>query len=60
LAQALKKAFDNTAIVGCSMVVVDAIDEKAVRFYQAHGFLKLPESMRLILPMQSIARLRLL
>jgi len=39
------------------MVVVDAIDERAMRFYQAHGFIKLPESMRLILPLQTIADL---
>jgi hypothetical protein len=39
------------------MVVVDAIDEGAVRFYEAHGFIKLPESMRLILPMRTIAEL---
>jgi hypothetical protein len=36
---------------------VDAIDEKAARFYQAHGFIPLPESMRLILPMRTIAGL---
>jgi GNAT superfamily N-acetyltransferase len=59
LARALQKALENASVVGSSMVVVDAIDEKAVRFYQAHGFLKLPESMRLILPLQVIARINL-
>jgi hypothetical protein len=39
------------------MVVVDAIDDRAVHFYQAHGFIKLPESMRLILSMRTIAEL---
>lgn len=39
------------------MVVVDAVDENAVLFYQAHGFIKLPASMRLILPMRTIAEL---
>jgi GNAT superfamily N-acetyltransferase len=57
LALALKKAYENASVVGSSMVVVDAIDERALRFYQAHGFLKLPESMRLILPMRTIAEL---
>jgi GNAT superfamily N-acetyltransferase len=57
LATALRKAYENADVVGSSMVVVDAIDEKAAKFYQAHGFLRLPESMRLILPMQTIARL---
>jgi GNAT superfamily N-acetyltransferase len=57
LARALAKAYENAAVVGSSMVVVDAIDEKAAGFYQAHGFIPLPESMRLILPMRTIAGL---
>jgi GNAT superfamily N-acetyltransferase len=57
LAEALRKAYENASVVGSSMVVVDAIDDRAVRFYQAHGFIKLPESMRLILPMRTIAEL---
>jgi predicted GNAT family N-acyltransferase len=57
LAKALKKAFTNAAQVGSSMVVVDAINEKAANFYKTHGFIPLPESMRLVLPMQTIAGL---
>jgi GNAT superfamily N-acetyltransferase len=57
LAKALAKAYESAAVVGSSMVVVDAIDERAARFYRAHGFIALPESMRLILPMQTIAKL---
>lgn len=57
LAEALRKAYQNAGVVGSSMVVVDAIDERAARFYAAHGFLRLPESMRLILPMKTIAGL---
>jgi ribosomal protein S18 acetylase RimI-like enzyme len=55
LAEALRKACENAAMVGFSMVVVDAIDERAARFYRAHGFIPLPESMRLVLPMRTIA-----
>ena len=57
LAKALEKAYFNAAQVGSSMVVVDAIDERAARFYTAHGFIQLPESMRLVLPMRTIAAL---
>lgn len=57
LAKALAKAYENASVVGSSMVVVDAIDERAARFYQAHGFIPLPDSMRLILPMRTIAYL---
>lgn len=57
LTEALRKAYRNADVIGSSMVVVDAIDEKAARFYAAHGFLRLPESMRLILPMKTVAGL---
>lgn len=52
LALALRKAHENASIVGSSMVVVDALDERAARFYAAHGFTKLPDSLRLVLPMR--------
>jgi GNAT superfamily N-acetyltransferase len=57
LAEALLRAYRNAGVVGSSMVVVDALDERAAGFYLAHGFIQLPESMRLILPIQTIARL---
>jgi len=57
LARALRSGYENAAQVGSSMVVVDALDERAAGFYAAHGFIRLPESMRLILPMQTIAAL---
>lgn len=57
LAAALRKAYENASTIGSSMVVVDALDDRAARFYRAHGFLPLPESNRLILPMRTIAAL---
>ena len=57
LVRALRKAYENADIVGSSMVVVDALDERAIKFYQAHGFLKLPDSMRLVLPMKTLSKL---
>ena len=57
LAQARQKSFENAHVVGSSMVVVDALDEGAAGFYAAHGFVRLPESMRLVLPMQTLAKL---
>lgn len=57
LARALRMAYENADVVGSSMVVVDAIDDHAAGFYRAHGFVQLPESSRLVLPMQTIARL---
>jgi ribosomal protein S18 acetylase RimI-like enzyme len=56
LASALRKAFEASRAVGSSMVVVDAIDERAAAFYAGHGFVRLPESMRLLLPMRTIGK----
>ena len=57
LASALRKAFESADTVGSSMVVVDASDDQAARFHTAHGFVRLPDSMRLVLPMQTVAKL---
>ncbi len=52
LADALRRAFESANTVGSSMVVVDALDEAAAGFYAAHGFVRLPDSPRLVLPMR--------
>ncbi|MGH6913313.1 MAG: GNAT family N-acetyltransferase [Geminicoccales bacterium] len=52
LADALHRAFESAATVGSSMIVVDALDERAAGFYAAHGFVRLPDSLRLVLPMR--------
>jgi predicted GNAT family N-acyltransferase len=57
LTQALQKAYESANTVGSSMVVVDALDESACGFYAAHGFVRLPDSMRLVLPIKSIEKL---
>ena len=57
LADALRRAFESANSIGSSMLVVDAIDEQAAAFYAANGFVRLPDSLRLILPMLTIAKL---
>ena len=52
LADALQRAFESADLVGSSMVMVDALDEAAAGFYAAHGFVRLPDSLRLVLPMR--------
>ena len=52
LADALQRAFESASTVGSSMVVVDALDESAAGFYAAHRFVRLPDSLRLVLPMR--------
>jgi GNAT superfamily N-acetyltransferase len=55
LADALRRAFDSAGTVGSSMVMVDALDEAAAGFYAAHGIVRLPVSLRLVLPMRMAA-----
>jgi len=57
LADALRRALASAETVGSSMIVVDALDEGAAAFYAEHGFVRLPESMRLVLPMRTVERL---
>lgn len=57
LADAVRRAYASAATVGSSMLVVDAINESAAAFYEGNGFVRLPESLRLVLPMHAIQRL---
>jgi predicted GNAT family N-acyltransferase len=52
LADCLRRAFESASTVGSSMVVVDAPDEAAAGFYAVHGFVRLPDSLLLVLPMR--------
>ncbi len=52
LADALLRAFESASTVGSSMVIVDALNEVAAGFYAGHGFVRLPDSLRLVMPMR--------
>lgn len=57
LADAVQRACTSAETVGSSMLVVDALSERAAAFYESFGFQPLPESLRLVLPMRSIEEL---
>jgi GNAT superfamily N-acetyltransferase len=57
LADAVQRAYASATIVGSSMLVVEAINERAAAFYEGNGFVRLPDSLRLVLPMHAIQRL---
>jgi GNAT superfamily N-acetyltransferase len=57
LSGAAQRAYVSASSVGSSMLVVDAVSEQAASFYEAHGFVRLPESLRLVLPMETISSL---
>jgi len=47
LADAVHRAYASAAIVGSSMLV-EAINERAAAFYKGNGFVRLPDSLRLL------------
>lgn len=57
LADAVRRAYASASTVGSSMLVVDAINDRAAAFYEGNGFVRLPDSVRLVLPMHAIQRL---
>ena len=57
LADAVQRAFASAGTVGSSMLVVEAINDRAAAFYEGNGFVRLPDSLRLVLPMHAIQRL---
>jgi ribosomal protein S18 acetylase RimI-like enzyme len=54
---AMRRTYASAGFIGSSMLVVDAISEPAVAFYEAHGFVRLSGSLRLALPMVTIGKL---
>jgi len=54
LIDALKRSNDASAAIGSYAVFVDPIDEVASRFYERFGFIKLPDSAKMFLPMKTI------
>jgi GNAT superfamily N-acetyltransferase len=57
LADAVRRAHAAAVTIGSSMLVVDAIDDRAACFFAAHGFVHLLETMRLVLPMLVIEKM---
>lgn len=58
LLDALERAHEMSDQVGSALVVVDAISDRAVTFYQKYGFTQFPhDSMRLFMPMRTVHEL---
>ncbi len=55
LAEALGRVVEATKVVAARFVVVDAIDGNAVRFYEHHGFQRVPDTMRLVQKLSDVA-----
>lgn len=57
LADAVHRTYASASTIGSLMLVVDAINERAAAFYEGNGFVRLPDSMRLVLPMYVIEKM---
>jgi hypothetical protein len=57
LIDALKRSFFISINIGSFAVVVDPLDEEAEGFYGKYGFIKLPDSGKMFLPMKVINQL---
>ncbi|MBS0222348.1 MAG: GNAT family N-acetyltransferase [Proteobacteria bacterium] len=57
LADAVRRTYASAGTIGSSMLVVDAINDRAAAFYEGNGFVRLPDSLRLVLPMHVIKQL---
>ncbi len=54
LLDALYRSYEISKTMGSFAVVVDPLDEEAETFYSKYGFLKLPDSGKMFLAMQTI------
>lgn len=57
LIDALKSAYEVSEMIGSMAVIVDPIDENAQRFYEKYGFILIPDSGKMFLPMLTISKL---
>ncbi len=58
LADALQRIVQASQVMAVYAVVVDALNDRAAKFYQQFGFIALPsQPLKLFLPMDSVAAL---
>jgi len=57
LVDALKRSYEISKTIGSFAVIVDPIDQDAENFYEKYGFIKLPDSGKMFLPMKTISQL---
>ena len=58
LLDALRRCADLSESIGTMAVIVDPIDELAANFYGVHGFINLPDSERMFIPIKTIKTLQ--
>jgi hypothetical protein len=54
LIDALFRSYEISKSIGSFAVVVDPLNEEAERFYPKYGFILLPDSCKMFLPMKTV------
>ncbi|MCX6319575.1 MAG: GNAT family N-acetyltransferase [Bacteroidetes bacterium] len=58
LLDALKRSYEvSLSSVGSMAIIVDPLDEEAVRFYNKYGFILLPDSGKMFITMDTVSEL---
>ena len=57
LIDALRRSYEISKSIGSFAVIVDPLDKEAEMFYEQYGFIKLPDSGKMFLPMGTIKEL---
>lgn len=57
LIDSLKRCYDISASIGAFAIIVDPLDDDAEAFYKYYGFIQLPDSGKMFLPMKTIEQL---
>jgi GNAT superfamily N-acetyltransferase len=57
LIDSLKRCYDISESIGIFAVLVDPLDKEAEIFYEKYGFIKLPDSGKMFLPIKTIQEL---
>ncbi len=57
LIDALKRSFHTSVSIGAFAVIVDPLDTESEEYYKKYGFVKLPDSGKMFLPMKTISLL---
>jgi len=57
LIDALKRSYKVSEGIGSFAIVVDPLDDEAVKFYEKYGFIKLPDSGKMFIAMQTLKEL---
>ena len=57
LIDALKRSYETAETIGSFAVIANPLDKYAEEFYNKYGFIKLPDSKKMFLPMKTIEKL---